>query len=223
MNSIWDIIINWMIFLGECTLILIGVIFVYLLYRWTRAYTKRLTAIHKLKTTAKKCGFSCEKINNSHLNIGKRNMRTAFVLTRGLIQYNIHFHATVGKNRTIRFISPNAYISEKEFGYTLVLSKRAADAIMISKLFKPKDMSDDLLQISHSEQVAFPSNTIYTKGTGILHEGYTQDIVIFNPVPLKAFYFDGRNWVQIIGGENWNNLHFHDISSFCCMLERKYN
>ena len=91
---------------------------------------------------------------------------------------------------------------------------------MLARAFKPKNMSDNLLQITHTETVTFPSNTIYTKGVEVLQDGNVHEIVILNPVPLKVFLLDKTTWKQVIGGETWQKLSFHDISSFCSMIER---
>jgi hypothetical protein len=91
---------------------------------------------------------------------------------------------------------------------------------MMARMFKPKNIPGDMLKWTHSETVTFPSNTIYTKGVEVLQSGNVHEIVILNPVPLKAFYLDKTTWKQIIGGETWQNLSFHDISSFCSLVER---
>lgn len=218
MNT-WEIIYNWAVFLGEVALIVLGIVLLYFIYRYIRTFRKRTKAVKALKRSAERAGFKCKK-TGSYLNFDSHNMETCFVLTRGLTQYNVRFLATFGKNRTLRFLAPDAYVSEKEVGYMLLINHRNVFGHMMARMFKPKNIPGDLLKWTHSETVTFPSNTIYTKGVEVLQSGNVHEIVILNPVPLKAFYLDKTTWKQIIGGESWQNLSFHDISSFCSMLER---
>ena len=220
--EIKEAITSWAIFLAQLALIILGCVLLYFIYRYLRTVKKRLNAVKNLKKSAERAGFKCKKMNG-YLNFNKRNMKTCFMLSNGIEQYNVRFLATFGKNRNLRFYATNAYVIEKEWGYTLALGKRRMFATMMAQMFKPDDLPDDFLQITHTEVVTFPSNTIYTQGTEILRSGNIHEIVILNPVPLKAFYMDTNSWKEIIGGETWQNLSFHDISSFCSMLERKYS
>ena len=215
----WEIIYNWAVFLGEVALIVLGCVLLYFVYRYIRTFNKRVKAVKKLKKSAERAGFRCKR-TGSYLNFDSHNMETCFVLSRGLTQYNVRFLATFGKNRTLRFLAPDAYVSEKTVGYMLLINHRNVFGHMMARMFKPKNIPVDLLKWTHSETVTFPSNTIYTKGVEVLQSGNVHEVVILNPVPLKAFYLDKTTWKQIIGGETWQNLSFHDISSFCSLLER---
>lgn len=215
----WDIIYNWVVFLGQVALIILGVVLLYFMYRYIRTVRKRMKAVKKLKKTAASTGFKCKK-TGSYLNFDSHNMETCFVLTKGLTQYNVRFLTVFGKNRTLRFFAPDAYVSEKTVGYMLLINHRNVFGHMMARMFKPKNIPGDLLKWTHSETVTFPSNTIYTKGVEVLQSGNVHEVVILNPVPLKAFFLDKTTWKQIIGGETWQNLSFHDISSFCSMIER---
>ena len=218
MNT-WDIVYNWLVFLGQVALIVLGCVLLWFVYRYIRTARKRIKAVKKLKKSAERAGFKWKK-TGSYLNFDAHNMETCFILTRGLTQYNVRFLATFGKNRTLRFLAPDAYVSEKEVGYMLLINHRNVFGHMMARMFKPKNIPGDLLKWTHSETVTFPSNTIYTKGVEVLQSGNVHEVVILNPVPLKAFYLDKTTWKQIIGGETWQNLSFHDISSFCSMIER---
>ncbi len=218
----WESIYSWIVFLGQLALIVLGCVMVYFIYRYLRTVNKRMKAVKNLKKSAARAGFKCKK-TGSCLNFDSHNMETCFVLTKGLVQYNVRFLTTFGKNRTLRFLAPDAYVSEKEFGYTLAVGNNHMITTMLARAFRPKNISDDFLKITHTETVTFPSNTIYTKGVEVLQSGNVHEIVILNPVPLKAFFLDKTTWTQVIGGETWQNLSFHDISSFCSMLERKYS
>ena len=219
--EMWESIYNWIVFLGELALIVLGCVMIYFIYRYLRVVNKRTKAVRNLKKSAARAGFKCQK-TGSYLNFDSHNMETCFVLTKGLTQYNVRFLTTFGKNRTLRFFAPDAYVSEKNVGYIL-LNTTAAHYINLARIFRPKNIPADMLKLTHSEMVEFPSNTIYTKGVEVLQSGNVHEIVIFNPVPLKAFFLDKTTWTQVIGGETWQNLSFHDIGSFCSMLERTYN
>lgn len=218
MNT-WEIVYNWLIILGQVTLIVLGCILLRFFYKYLLTLRKRIEAVKNLKKSAKCAGFKCKK-TDSYLNFDSHNMKICFVLTRGLTQYNVRFLATFGKNRTLRFLAPDAYVSEKEVGYMPLINHRNLFGHMMARMFKPKNIPGDLLKRTHSETVPFPSNTIYTKGVEVLQSGNVHEVVILNPVPLKAFYLDKTTWKQIIGGETWQNLSFHDISSFCSLIER---
>lgn len=215
----WDIIYNWAVFLGQVALIVLGCVLLYFIYRYIRTLSKRVKAVKNLKKSAELAGFKCNK-TGGYLNFDSHNMETCFVLTKGLTQYNVRFLTTFGKNRTLRFFAPDAYVSEKTVGYMLLINHRNVFGHMMARMFKPKNIPGDLLKWTHSETVTFPSNTIYTKGVEVLQSGNVHEVVILNPVPLKAFFLDKTTWKQIIGGETWQNLNFHDISSFCSMIER---
>lgn len=216
----WEAIYNWIVFLGQLALIILGCVMLYFVYRYLRTVNKRMKAVKNLKKSAARAGFKCQKAG-SYLNFDSHNMETCFVLTKGLVQYNVRFLTTFGKNRTLRFLAPDAYVSEKNVGYIL-LNTTAAHYLNLARIFRPKNIPADMLKLTHSETVEFPSNTIYTKGVEVLQSGNVHEIVIFNPVPLKAFFLDKTTWTQVIGGETWQNLSFHDISSFCSMIERKH-
>ena len=212
-------IYSWLVFLGELALIILGCLLICFACRYLRAFTKRRKAVKNLKKSAERAGFKCKKVG-SYLNFDCHNMETCFVLTKGLVQYNVRFLATIGKNRTLRFFSPDAYVSEKTVGYMLLINHRNVFGHMMARMFKPKNIPDDLLKWTHSETTTLPSNTIRTKGVEVLQDGNVHEIVIFNPVPMKAYFLDKTTWKQIIGGESWQKLSFHDISSFCSMIER---
>ena len=218
--EMWESIYNWIVFLGELALIVLGCVMLYFICRYLRTVNKRVKAVKKLKKSAERAGFKCQK-SGSYLNFDSHNMETCFVLTKGLVQYNVRFLTTFGKNRTLRFFAPDAYVSEKNFGYIL-LNTAHHRHLLIARMFRPKNIPADLLKWTYSDTVTFPSNTIFTKGVEVLQSGNVHEIVIFNPVPLKAFFLDKTTWTQVIGGETWQNLSFHDISSFCSMIERKY-
>ncbi len=209
---------NWIVFLGEIALIVLAGVMIYFLYRYLRTVRKRVKAVKNLKKSAERGGFKCKKVG-SYLNFDCHNMETCFVLTKGLTQYNVRFLTTFWKNRTLRFFAPDAYVSEKNAGYIL-LNTKGGNFLSWAKIFKPKNIPGDLLKWIHTETFAFPSKTIYTKGVEVLQSGNVHEVVILNPVPLKVFYLDKTKWTMIVGGETWQNLSFHDISTFCSMIER---
>lgn len=209
---------NWIVFLGEIALYVLAGVMIYFLYRYLRTVRKRTKAVRNLKKSAEIAGYKCKK-TGSYLNFDCHNMETCFVLTRGLTQYNVRFLTTFGKNRVLRFFAPDSYISEKIVGYMLINHRSILRHIM-ARSFKPKNMPGDIFQWTHSEMIEFPSKTIYTKGVEVLQSGNVHEIVILNPVPLKAYYLDKTIWKLVVGGETWQNLSFHDISTFCSMIER---
>ena len=92
-----------------------------------------MKAVKNLKKSAARAGFKCEK-TSSYLNFDCHNMETCFVLTKGLTQFNVRFLTTFKKNRTLRFLAPDAYVSEKEFGYIILNTRNIVD-IMWAKMF----------------------------------------------------------------------------------------
>ena len=211
-------IYSWIVFLGQLALIVLGCVMLYFIYRYLRTVNKRMKAVKKLKKSAARAGFKCSK-TNTYLNFDCHNMETCFVLTKGLEQYNVRFLSTFGKNRNLRFYSPDEYVSEKIVGYIL-LNAKGSGFLSWARIFKPKNIPGNLLKWIHTETFAFPSKRIRTTGVENLQSGNVHEVVIFNPVPLKAYYLDKTLWRLIVGGETWQNLSFHDISSFCSMIER---
>ena len=134
--EMWESIYNWIVFLGELALIVLGCVMLYFICRYLRTVNKRVKAVKKLKKSAARAGFKCSK-TNTYLNFDCHNMETCFVLTKGLVQYNVRFLTTFKKNRTLRFLAPDAYVSEKEFGYKIFKSEKELDDA-ISKLYLKK-------------------------------------------------------------------------------------
>jgi hypothetical protein len=46
------------------------------------------------------------------------------------------------------------------------------------------------------------------------------EVLIFNPVPMRAFYREGTIDVELAGGEKKDGVWLHDIVSFGTMLRR---
>ena len=209
---------NWIVFLGEIALYVLVGVMIYFLYRYLRAVNKRVKAVKNIRKSAEIAGFKCKKTGN-YLNFDCHNMATCMVLTKGLTQYNVRFLSTFGKNRNLRFYSPDEYVSEKIVGYIL-LNAKGSGFLSWARIFKPKNIPGNLLKWMHTETFAFPSKRIRTTGVENLQSGNVHEVVIFNPVPLKAYYLDKTLWKLIVGGETWKNLSFHDISTFCSLIER---
>ena len=209
---------NWIVFLGEIALYVLAGVMIYFLYRYLRAVNKRVKAVKNIRKSAEIAGFKCKKTGN-YLNFDCHNMETCMVLTKGLTQYNVRFLSTFGKNRNLRFYSPDEYVSEKIVGYIL-LNAKGSGFLSWARIFKPKNIPGNLLKWIHTETFAFPSKRIRTTGVENLQSGNVHEVVIFNPVPLRAYYLDKTLWKLIVGGETWKNLSFHDISTFCSLIER---
>ncbi len=214
----WEMLYNWTVFLGEIALYVLAGVMIYFLYRYLRTVNKRMKAVKNIKKSAEAAGFRCKK-TGSYLNFDCHNMETCFVLTKGLTQYNVRFLATFGKNRTLRFFAPDEYVSEKIVGYIL-LNTKGANWLSWAKIFKPKNISGNLLKWIHTETFALPSKRIRTTGVEDLQSGNVHEVVILNPVPLRAYYLDKTMWKLVVGGETWQDLSFHDISTFCSLIER---
>ena len=97
---------NWIVFLGEIALYVLAGVMIYFLYRYLRAVNKRVKAVKNIRKSAEIAGFKCKKTGN-YLNFDCHNMETCMVLTKGLTQYNVRFLSTFGKNRNLRFYSPD--------------------------------------------------------------------------------------------------------------------
>ena len=218
-NIVW----NWIVFLGECILLILAVILLGHALRWLRALLKRCMAVGKLKKAAHAGSYVIERHGLHWLALSKRRAETAFVLSRGEQIYHVHFVPTVGRSRALRFLAHDAYISEKEFGF-LLLNTNKSMSLSAAQMFKPADVSSGgSLQWAHTETTAFPSGTIHLTGLERVAENRAQgiqDVVILNPAPMKAFAASGNGVVPIVGGEVMFGVAYHDIGSFCTLLRR---
>lgn len=206
-----NIVLNWIIFLGECLLLLLACA----VLRWLGALIRRCRAVHKLKKAAQDGGYALERRGLRWLSLGRSSAETAFVLTRSDQIFHVHFIPAVGRARTLRFWGRDAYVSEKSVGF-LLLNTNKPMSLSAARMFKPAGMSGSTLQWSHSETVAYPSGTIRLHGMDAV-DG-VQDVILLNPVPMQAFTRNGNNWDAIIGGETVFGVTFHDIGSFCTLL-----
>lgn len=215
-----NIVLNWLVFIGECLLIALAVLLICFVVRWLWALIRRCRAVCKLKKAARDSGYALERRGLRWLSLGKRRAETAFVLSRDGRVYHVHFVPAAGRARTLRFLAHDAYVSEREFGF-LLLNTNKPMSLSTARMFKPAGTSGSTLQWTHTETAAFPSGTIRLRGLEQLAENRAQgiqDVILLNPVPMKAFVRNGNSWDAIIGGETVFGVAFHDIGSFCTLL-----
>lgn len=215
-----NIVLNWIIFLGECLLLLLAVLLACLLLRRLGALIRRCRAVRKLKKAAREGGYSLERRGLRWLSLSRRRAETAFVLSRGERVFHVHFVPAVGRARTLRFHAHDAYVSEKSVG-ALMLNTHKPMSLNTARMFKPTGMSAGLLQWSHTETASFAGGMIHLQGLEAVEENRARgitDVILLNPVPMQAFTRNGNNWDAIIGGEQVFGVAFHDIGSFCTLL-----
>ena len=56
--EMWESIYNWIVFLGELALIVLGCVMIYFIYRYLRVVNKRTKAVRNLKKSAARAGFT---------------------------------------------------------------------------------------------------------------------------------------------------------------------
>ena len=47
-----------------------------------------------------------------------------------------------------------------------------------------------------------------------------EEVLIFNPAPMKVLYRQNTTDTPILGGETVDDVQLHDTVSFCSMIER---
>lgn len=217
-----DIFLNWMIFLGKCLLLIAAVVVLVLLFRRLSILIKRCIAARRIEKIAKISGYEVERKRFKFLRIGKKNAPTAYVLTKKNRKIHVHFIATEGKARILRFFAPDAYAIEKTVGF-FALNTENAFSLSTAKMFKPKNMSGSTLQWAHTDGTDLPVGTVRLRGMEDIEQNKTcgiEDVIILNPAPMKAFYLAANSWQPIVGGETIFGIGYHTVESFCSTLKR---
>ena len=215
-----DIFLNWMIFLGKCLLLIAAVVVLVLLFRRLSILIKRCIAARRIEKVAKTSGYEVERKRFKFLSISKRKAPTAYILTKGNRKIHVHFIATEGKARILRFFASDAYAVEKTVGF-FALNTQNAFSLSTAKMFKPKNMSGSTLQWAHADGADLPLGTIRLRGMEEQNQACeAENVIILNPAPMKAFYLAANSWQPIIEGETIFGIGYHTVESFCSTLKR---
>ena len=188
-----------------------------------RAVFKRLGAVGKLRRYAKTYGFACRISVSALMSLWWYSDRPDVVLERDNVMYKIRFLPSIRPNTVIRFIGRNLYSVVEEKGTTWIASVQLRPAWLS---FRPKNVrkfsQSGLVHLNYSVQgdiFALPTMECRHDPRG----KDVEEVLIFNPVPLRVLYMTGSRETEIIGGEKKDGVWLHDIVSFGTMLGRQEN
>ena len=200
-----------------CIAILWGLGFVFI---GLRAVFKRLGAVLKLRRYAKTYGFACRTSVSALMSLWWYSDRPDVVFERDDVMYKIRFLLSIRPNTVIRFIGRNLYSVVEEKGTTWIASVQLRPAWLS---FRPKNVrkfsQSGLVHLNYTVQgdiFALPTLECRHDPRG----KDVEEVLIFNPVPLRVLYMSGSRETEIIGGEKKDGVWLHDIVSFGTMLAR---
>ena len=210
-------------------LLLSGSIFLwYIAFLWVlgfvfgglRAVFKRLGAVGKLRRYAKTYGFACRISVSALLSLWWYADRPDVVLERDDVMYKIRFLPSIRPNTVIRFIGRNLYSVVYEKGTTWIASVQLRPAWLS---FRPKNVrklsQSGLVHLNYSVQGdIFALPTMECRHDS--RDKAVEEVLIFNPVPLRVLYMTGSRETEIVGGEQKDGVWLHDIVSFGTMLRK---
>ena len=134
-----------------------------------------------------------------------------------------YFTPSVTKNINLFFLTPNRYFITTVMGYTLLT--RSSGFVIISRLFKPKNIDDLFLKMTYTEMIetvkgekTLPSVDFDRYAT---RDKKTENILIINPIPLNVKYLDKNHFEQILSGDRYGDFKIFSSNDFLKLLDRE--
>ncbi len=210
----------WGIFVVEVAAIVAGVFVAAFLFRFFRTYHKRARAYRQLKRAAAENGYTLKKRQTVFSSVFWTRPYPSVVLERGDSTYHIRFVGAWKRLRILKFLSPYFYQISTMKGVAVAPTRPIVGHAFY---FKPKGMKGDLFKLYHTDLVefdgSFRSLPLYEKRHLPVDHTVTE-VLLLNPVPMRATYRAGNTEHTIVGGENLGGVLFHDVPGFCEYLRR---
>ena len=215
-----EIALNWLLFLLQVTAIIVLFVLLLTLIRYLRIFRKRVRALRDLRRIARECGYRFRKTGHCYRSLFRNYAEPYVILENDDICYAIRFLPTLRRNSILQIRSPQLYRINRQFGY--VLPSRNARMLAVAQVFRPDNIGDELLSMTHKEMHEFQ------KGDKIMpplrlpeSEKQVQEIMILHPAPMRAVHVREGRERQILGGETVDGIGYYDMFGFCSMIKRK--
>ncbi len=210
-------------------LIAIAAIFtlVMLIIKWTRAISKRASALRRLKSFVKKHNGTLICRENGYKSLFVRTTSPELIVELGNHRYILSLWATVKRHRTLHLQDNGIYSYDKNFGY-MFMSPGVAPLARMS-IFRPKGMErDPFFTYYHSEVVKLPQGA-HLMPEVKYEECFAPDkinipVFLLNPIPLNVEICENSHIHKLIDGDtlpaSLGNAKLYSMSSLISMLER---
>ena len=215
-----EVALNWLLFLLQLAAIILIVILFLALIRYLRIFGKRARALKDLRKLARECGYRYQKTGHCYRSLFRNYAQPYVILENDDVLYAIRFLPTLRKNSIVQIRSPQVYRINRQFGY--ILPSRNARMLAVAQIFRPDNVGDELLSMTHKEMHEFQ------KGDRIMpriemreNDKPWQEIIILHPAPMRAVQVHDGKEKQLIGGETINGIGYYDMYGFCETLRRR--
>ncbi len=210
----------WDIFVLQMTILIVGIILAVNLIILSVAYHKRRRAMKTVRRYAKENGYQIQANRTVYTSILYAADKPSVILENDTQYIKVRFLATLHKNRALKFLGRNVYMVTRTYG-NMMLARTLFSPGWV--LFRPRNLNylprggAFLMAADYNENVyALP--TLECRHDP--REKDVHEVLIFNPVPMRAFYREGTTDVELLGGEQKDGVWLHDIISFGTMLKR---
>ncbi len=209
----------WGVFVLECLAILAGVVILVGFFRFARIGMKRRRAYRTLQRVAEECGFTFCREQSILSSVFRMKTTPAITIKTPEKTYLVRFVGVWKRLRVLHFLSPYIYQIASVKGIAVAPTH---PSIRFALYFKPKNMSGSLFRLYHTDLAEFDVSChtlpLYEK-RDLPEDGAVQEVLILNPVPMRATYAEGTGHT-IVGGETLGGVLFHDTPGFADYLRR---
>lgn len=210
----------WDIFVIQMLLLIGGIWALLRVVVYLRALCKRRRAVRMLRRYAREFGYAIRVQKGVYTSLWQQTPTPTVVLENEEAYYKIRFLATLKKNRVLHFLGRNIYTVSHTYGNALLAITPLAPGW---SLFHPRNMtrlnrSGIVMQVIDLPEDAIALPTLECRSDP--REKTVQEVLIFNPAPMRVFYKEGNTEIEIAGGECRDGVWLHDLSSLRGMLER---
>ena len=214
------LLIVWDIFVVQMTVLIGGLVLGINLCILLSAWKKRRRAMKSIRKYAKAHGYRMQSNRTVYTSIWRAADEPSVILENDTQYIKVRFLATLHKNRALKFLGRNIYMVTRTYGNMMLARTLFAPGWV---LFRPRNLEHlpragaFLMAADYNENVyALPTLECRHDPRGKeVHE-----VLILNPVPMRAFYREGTIDVELVGGEQMDGVWLHDIVSFGTMLAR---
>lgn len=215
-----EIALAWLTFATQLTAIILIVIAVLTLFRYLRIFRKRAHALRDLKKTAALCGYTFRKTGPCYRSLFRNYAEPYVMLENDHDTYAIRFLPTLRKNSIVQIRSPQIYRINRQFGY--ILPSRNARMLAVSQIFRPENIGDELLSMTHKEMHEIQKGDKLMPPLNVSHtEKPLREIIILHPAPMRVVRVREGREQQLLGGEIVDGIGYYDMYGFCQTMKRR--
>ena len=207
----------WGIFLFQIFVLIVSIAIFILIYRYIRALLKRVIFLVKINVFCKKNHIQVRKTKLQLLSVFKNTKSPELIIENNVKRYVIKFFTpTIVKNVNLNFVSPNYYFLTNVKGY--VLLTRNAGSLIKARFFKPKNIEDTFLKMTHKELVEKVKGQKYLPPIDFekykSSEKITENILMITPVPLNMKYINANRFDALMSGDKYANFKVYSTNEF---------